>query len=201
MPEPARLSLEDELVAVLAAPIEGSVAAAYQRKEVALRAVLARLPAAECRVLAARLRCVCPGDPLASLFGRMTAERRGRLLAYLDDARRREAVRAASAPRAKAGAAAEALVAPALGAPGVHGRALGIDARDRAVSDRDAWRLSLSGTGSMLGVGRQGRLTGDGACRGRLDARSPGCRDSQSAEARTGPGGTDEENERAAKKG
>lgn len=114
--EPARVSLEGELVAVLAAPVEGSVAAAYQRKEVALRAVLARLPAAECRVLAARLRCVCPGDPLASLFGRMTAERRGRLLAYLDDARRREAVRAASEPRAKAGAAAAALVAPAPGA-------------------------------------------------------------------------------------
>ena len=98
--EPARISREDALVAVLTAPIAGSVAAAYQQKEAAIRGELERLPAAECRVLAERLRRARPGDQLAALFGRMTVERRGRLLAYLDDARRREAVRAARAPRA-----------------------------------------------------------------------------------------------------
>jgi hypothetical protein len=85
---------EAELEAELAAPIEGSVAAGYQRKEAALRAELGRLTVAESRVLAARLRRAHPDDRIAALFGRMTAERQGRLLGFLDDARRREAVSA-----------------------------------------------------------------------------------------------------------
>lgn len=88
----ARVSREAEIEAVLAAPIEGAVAAGYQRKEEALRAELGRLTVAESRALAARLRRARPDDPIAALFGRMTAERRGRLLGFLDDARRREAV-------------------------------------------------------------------------------------------------------------
>jgi hypothetical protein len=102
-----RVSREEALEAVLAAPVQGSVAAAYQLKEAAFRAELVRLPAVESRVLAERLRRASPGDRLASMFGRMTAERRGRLLAYLDDARRREAVRATRAPRAKGAPSAE----------------------------------------------------------------------------------------------
>ena len=92
---------EAELEAVLAAPIEGGFAAGYQQKEAAVRAAFERLPAAECRVLAERLRRAEPEDPLAALFGRMTADRRGRLLAFLDGARRREAIRHERAERVR----------------------------------------------------------------------------------------------------
>lgn len=109
-----RVPREAELEAVLAAPIAGSAAAGYQQKEAAVRAELDRLSPAESRVLADRLRRPRPSDALAALFGRMTADRRGRLLAYLDDARRREALRVARAPRPAAPASTSALAsAPA----------------------------------------------------------------------------------------
>jgi hypothetical protein len=98
-PAIARLGCEEELEAVLGAPIEGSAAAGYLRKEAAARAAFDRLTVAESRALAERLRRASPEDRLASLFGRMTVDRRGRLLSYLDDVRRREALRRARAAR------------------------------------------------------------------------------------------------------
>ncbi|HWO20083.1 MAG TPA: hypothetical protein VNO30_14955 [Kofleriaceae bacterium] len=87
------IAREAEIHSVLAAPIQGSVAAAYAQKEAALRELLGQLDAQDSRVLAARLRRARPNDPLATAFGRMTNDRRARVLQFLDDARRREWVR------------------------------------------------------------------------------------------------------------
>ncbi len=95
----AAITREAEVEQILIAPLAGTSAAAYETKERALRAEFDQLSAVESRVLAQRLRRARPNDTLASQFNRMTAERRGRLLAYLDGARRREAIRQARGPR------------------------------------------------------------------------------------------------------
>ena len=81
----ASVAREAELLDILGAPIAGPVAAAYRQKEVALRG-------------AARLRANRPTDSLAARFSALTAERRHRLRAVLDDARRRAAVQAERLP-------------------------------------------------------------------------------------------------------
>ncbi len=95
----AAVTRETEIAEILSAPIEGTAAAGYEKKERALRGEFDQLSTVESRVLAQRLRRGRPNDGLASQFSRMTAERRERLLAYLDGARRRDAVRDARGPK------------------------------------------------------------------------------------------------------
>jgi hypothetical protein len=63
----------------------------FRRKEHALGALFARLPVVEARELYRRFANLAESDPLARLWTRMISERRDRLLAFLADARRREA--------------------------------------------------------------------------------------------------------------
>ncbi|HWO22573.1 MAG TPA: hypothetical protein VNO30_27630 [Kofleriaceae bacterium] len=93
-PAPA-LTIDDQLIAILEAPLlpGETVASGYRRKEAALGAALAALTVPEARALHARLLAAHPGDLLADKLTRLTAERRHRLLAFLADARRREALR------------------------------------------------------------------------------------------------------------
>lgn len=66
--------------------------AGYQRLEHELGAQLATLTVLQSRALHRRLANPGPGDALASAFQRLIPPRRGRLLAFLADARRREAL-------------------------------------------------------------------------------------------------------------
>jgi hypothetical protein len=90
--EPANPSTTEirmiEILDTPAAPGE-TIEASYRRKEQEIGALLARLRARE--ALALHRRLTNATDPLALRFGRMTRERRERLLAFLADARRREA--------------------------------------------------------------------------------------------------------------
>jgi hypothetical protein len=86
----APVACEADISAILAAPIEGSVAAGYAQKEAALRSLLARLDVTTCRALATRLRRARHNDPIAQAFGQMEQARQARLLRFIDDARRRE---------------------------------------------------------------------------------------------------------------
>ena len=82
------------LLAVLEAALAPgeTVHAGFQRKEAELRAAFASLSVLESRALHARLAHPRSGDALAAAFARLTIERRMRLLAFIADARRREAV-------------------------------------------------------------------------------------------------------------
>jgi hypothetical protein len=94
-PPPPAPTVDEQLIAILEAPLAPgeTVASGYHRKEAALGAVLAALTVPEARALHARLLAARPGDPLADKLTRLTAERRHRLIAFLADARRREALR------------------------------------------------------------------------------------------------------------
>ena len=84
---------EREAIAILERPITSeSAAAAHARKEVELKVVFGRLSVLESRALHARLSR--GDDALARLIGRMVPERRLRLLSFIADARRREALAA-----------------------------------------------------------------------------------------------------------
>jgi uncharacterized protein DUF4157 len=93
------VSREHEILATLDAPSTGSARAAFEHKEMALKAVLAQLSAAESRVLAERIETARPNDPIATRFARFVPERRQRLLGLLAGARRREAIEAARRPQ------------------------------------------------------------------------------------------------------
>jgi len=82
------------LIAILDAPLAlGETAAVgFARKEHELGAAFAALSVLESRAMHARLSTVKQGDELAHKFARLTVERRGRLLNFLADARRREAL-------------------------------------------------------------------------------------------------------------
>ncbi len=85
--------IESEILAVLDSAVDGeTIAMTYQRREHELRGVFARLTVAESRGLQRRLSIPAPGDVLAARFNGMIAERCQRLLAFLGDARRREAL-------------------------------------------------------------------------------------------------------------
>jgi hypothetical protein len=86
------VSQEAQILATLRAPIEGSKHDAFAQKERALKAVLAQLSPVESSHLAARLTKGNPNDPIAVAFGRLTIDRRGRILTFLGDARRRAAI-------------------------------------------------------------------------------------------------------------
>ncbi len=83
-----------KLIAILDAPVAlgESAHAGFQRKEHDLGALMGTLSALECRALHKRLDHPQRGDELANKFARLTIERRIRLLSFLADARRREAL-------------------------------------------------------------------------------------------------------------
>jgi hypothetical protein len=90
------VAIDAAIVAVFDRAVSGeTIAMSYARRERELRALFERLTPDACRVLSRRLEAKVPGDQVAEHFGRMVAERRQRLVSYLDDARRREAVRSA----------------------------------------------------------------------------------------------------------
>ncbi|MEJ7598539.1 MAG: hypothetical protein WKG01_11575 [Kofleriaceae bacterium] len=63
-----------------------------RRKERSLGEAFAQLSVSEARILHKRLSMPELGDPIAARFARMITERRNRLLVFLADARRREAI-------------------------------------------------------------------------------------------------------------
>ncbi|MBX3159556.1 MAG: hypothetical protein KF773_26530 [Deltaproteobacteria bacterium] len=88
--------LDTMLLAILQAPPRPgeTIALAFSRKEQALYHLLSTLDVPTSRALHTRLATSIPtDDPLALAFSRFTAERRGRILAYLADVRRRHAQR------------------------------------------------------------------------------------------------------------
>jgi hypothetical protein len=93
----AATASDTALIAILDAPLDHGMTAreGFLRKEGELRAVFAALPVAAQRALHARLSNPRAADELATKFHNLTAERRTRLLNFLADARRREALAAA----------------------------------------------------------------------------------------------------------
>jgi hypothetical protein len=94
-PAPAP-SDDARLLAILDAPlVPGEPAhSGFRRKEHELGEAFAALDVMAARALHLRLRSPKAGDVLAAAFGRLTEDRRGRLLAFLGDARRRAAIAA-----------------------------------------------------------------------------------------------------------
>jgi hypothetical protein len=91
------IELETEILAVLDAPPQAHVqiAFAFQCKECELRVLFDRLTLNDSRELFRRLTLRSPGHRIAERMQRLKADRRARLLAFLGDARRREAIRGA----------------------------------------------------------------------------------------------------------
>lgn len=92
----AETSREAQMLAVIAAPIEGSARDGWNRKMSALKAELAQLSVADSRALTARLSRRHPNDPIAMGLMpnvRITQARFDEVLAFLAGARKREAVR------------------------------------------------------------------------------------------------------------
>jgi len=76
-----------------------TVMVAHARKEGDLRDLFARLSIVEARALHRRLERASTGDSIAVLFQRLAPDRRRRLVAFLADARRRDATRGAGGLR------------------------------------------------------------------------------------------------------
>ncbi|MBA3455860.1 MAG: hypothetical protein H0T42_22375 [Deltaproteobacteria bacterium] len=96
------VSHETEILAIITEPIQGSARDGWARKMAALKAELAQLSAAESRVLGVRLKKQEPNDALALALApgvRINQERFNDLIAFLDGARRREAIHAARHPK------------------------------------------------------------------------------------------------------
>lgn len=94
---PIRTPIESRdaaLIAILEAPLlSGETAhAGFARKERELGNEFAALSVLEARSMQSRLSNPRAGDALAQAFSRMTSERRARLINFLADARRREAL-------------------------------------------------------------------------------------------------------------
>jgi hypothetical protein len=87
---------DGKLIAVLDSPLGTTENAfiGFARKERELSALFASLSVLECRLLHKRLANPQHGDELANKFARLTLDRRARLLTFLADARRREAIAA-----------------------------------------------------------------------------------------------------------
>ncbi len=85
---------EHALLAILdASPQRGeTLHVAYGRKERELGTAFAKLAVSEARALLRRLSTPRADDALAVRFGRLVPDRRQRLLAFLGDARRRDAL-------------------------------------------------------------------------------------------------------------
>lgn len=91
---PWSTSSDIALLAILEAPLhDGETAAVgFARKEAELRHAMATLSVLESRALQSRLSYPKAGDQLATAFMRLTGDRRARLLNFLAEARRREAL-------------------------------------------------------------------------------------------------------------
>lgn len=101
-PAPAPIAeIDRRLLAVLdeTAAVGESADALFRRKEHALGTLFAALPVPAALALHKRLTMPAVGDPLHARFSRLVAERRARLLAFLADAPRREAVDKARRPQ------------------------------------------------------------------------------------------------------
>jgi hypothetical protein len=85
---------ERALFAILecGAQLGETIDAHNRRKERELGALFATLSVLQARALHKRLSSPAADDPIATRFARMIAERRHRLLVFLADARRREAI-------------------------------------------------------------------------------------------------------------
>jgi hypothetical protein len=92
--QPLSSPKDASFIAVLLAPARDGESAhfAFARKEAELYSLFAELTVMESRALHARLSNQRSGDELAAAFMRMTYERRARLINFLADARRREAL-------------------------------------------------------------------------------------------------------------
>jgi hypothetical protein len=88
------LACEPALIAILDAPVAPGETATdgFRRKEHEVGAVFAAMSIIDSWHLHRRLLRNAPGDALAASFQRLTGERRDRLLRFLGDARRREAL-------------------------------------------------------------------------------------------------------------
>jgi hypothetical protein len=103
-PAAARNAIEASdayLIAIIESPLaDGETAyAGFARKEEELRIAFAALTILESRALQARLSTPRSGDRFAAAFSRLTVERRGRLINFLGNARRREALGASGGAR------------------------------------------------------------------------------------------------------
>lgn len=90
--------LEAQLITIIDAPIDGSAATGFARKEQQLGAAFAALSLQQSRELLRRLKVntldnpVATADVLRARFATFVVERRNRLLAFLADAPRRAAI-------------------------------------------------------------------------------------------------------------
>ena len=90
-----RVSMDDALLAILDAPLREHETAhvGFARKERELAEAMSRLTVLEAFVLRQRLAIAASDDVLAqTLTTRLTVERRNRLIAVLEGARRRAAI-------------------------------------------------------------------------------------------------------------
>lgn len=95
------ISREAAIIAIVAAPLDGGAHEGWARKMTALKAELAELSVPESRALATRLRKRHSNDPIAMALApgvKITRSRYEEVLAFLDGARRREAIIATRSP-------------------------------------------------------------------------------------------------------
>ncbi|MEO6772874.1 MAG: hypothetical protein ABI467_07610 [Kofleriaceae bacterium] len=89
-------SLDSDILMVLdRVEPTGTIAMSYLRRERELLELFERLTADECLALAHRLSVCRADDTVAVGFGRMVPERRQRIVRFLADVRRREALKGA----------------------------------------------------------------------------------------------------------
>lgn len=88
-------SIEQQVAAILDEPpaLGETIAVCFARKEHALRALFGALDVATACALHKRIQIGSASDPIVVQLGRMTADRRQRLVTFLGDARRRAASR------------------------------------------------------------------------------------------------------------
>lgn len=91
------VAIENDILDVLdTRPQPGErIELAFRRKEQELMSLFAQLSAIDALELHRRLKLSLSDDPLATRFARLIVERRARLMSYLADARRREALKRA----------------------------------------------------------------------------------------------------------
>jgi hypothetical protein len=90
---------EESINTLLSQPAKNGAQNGFAEKEANLRTQIDAMSPEEKRVFLRRLQQANPSDPVAQAFAtRMTAERRARVLEYLKDAPRRDAIRAAQTP-------------------------------------------------------------------------------------------------------
>ncbi len=92
---PLSIPGEDVMIAAIERPVDPYEGhrAGNERRERELMSLFGALTVGQAGELRRRLTSQRPGDALAASFQRLVVERRGRLLAFLADARRREALR------------------------------------------------------------------------------------------------------------